>query len=60
MPSLMDHQRWMREALVEAHEGAIQVQSESGKGSAFTIRLPGSPLFDTGTPGPARGERVDG
>ena len=27
-------------AIVQAHQGSIQVQSELGKGSAFTIRLP--------------------
>jgi signal transduction histidine kinase len=27
-------------AIVQAHQGSIQVQSEQGKGSTFTIRLP--------------------
>jgi signal transduction histidine kinase len=27
-------------AIVQAHQGSIQVQSELGKGSTFTIRLP--------------------
>jgi two-component system OmpR family sensor kinase len=27
-------------AIVQAHQGTLQVQSELGKGSAFTIRLP--------------------
>jgi signal transduction histidine kinase len=27
-------------AIVQAHHGSIQVQSELGKGSIFTIRLP--------------------
>jgi signal transduction histidine kinase len=28
------------QAIVQAHQGSIQVQSELGKGSTFTIRLP--------------------
>ncbi len=35
--------------IVEAHGGAIHVQSELGKGSQFSIRLP---LYETGN-GPA-------
>jgi two-component system, NtrC family, sensor histidine kinase HydH len=36
--------------IIEAHEGAIQVQSEPGKGSQFTVRLPlreGRPQVET-------------
>jgi two-component system OmpR family sensor kinase len=28
------------QAIVNAHQGNIQVQSEIGKGSSFTVRLP--------------------
>jgi two-component system sensor histidine kinase PilS (NtrC family) len=34
--------------IVEAHEGAIQVQSEEGKGSAFMVWIPASQLSGTG------------
>jgi two-component system sensor histidine kinase PilS (NtrC family) len=34
--------------IVEAHEGAIQVQSEEGKGSTFIVWIPASQLSDRG------------
>jgi two-component system sensor histidine kinase PilS (NtrC family) len=32
--------------IIEAHEGAIHVQSEEGRGSVFTVRIPLSPMSD--------------
>jgi len=31
---------YVAKAIVEAHQGAISVDSEEGKGATFTIRLP--------------------
>lgn len=35
--------------IVEAHGGDVSVASQAGKGSSFTIKLPGFPPLDTGT-----------
>jgi len=36
--------------MVEEHGGSIEVVSEEGRGTTFTIRLPYEPLDAAGTP----------
>jgi heavy metal sensor kinase len=38
-------------AIIEAHQGSIEVYSEMGRGSAFTVRLPSGPRLGNGNHG---------
>ena len=46
--------------IIEAHGGSIQVQSEPGKGSQFTVRLPVSEPGPGTAPASRRARRTSG
>ena len=39
---------WITKKIVEAHGGTVAVESELGKGSAFTIKIPQEQDYDAG------------
>lgn len=41
------------QAIIEAHGGTVQVASQVGEGSTFTVRLPAAPGASRGRPAPA-------